>query len=143
MDHNEPLKGNIPSIGSSVTDGGLYDQKVWLDGGIDPRKAENHHRSDMKLPSVRPFIVANIIILGYFLILFPMDYIKGTMIPVMNQPLYEGDPHVSEHELTNWLGMRFVMNATKETAVGKIGGQRTIFELGAYPPSTSIRTWAV
>ena len=58
------------------------------------------------------------------------------MIPVMNQPLYEGDPHVSEHELTNWLGMRFVMNATKETAVGKIGGQRKIFELGAYPPST-------
>ena len=81
MGDNEPLEENIPSVGAPVTEGGLYDGQVWGDDGICPRKAANHHRSSPKVPSVQPSIVMNLTLLGYFLILFPMDYVKGTMLP--------------------------------------------------------------
>ena len=63
----------------------------------------------MKLPSVSPSIVTNLTLLNYFLILFPMDYVKGIMLSGMNQNLTEGDPHVSENELIKWLGVWLVM----------------------------------
>ena len=45
VDNNEPLEENIPSIHVIVTDGVLYDGKVWGDYSIDPSKVENHHLS--------------------------------------------------------------------------------------------------
>ena len=69
----------------------------------------NHHRSGSKLPSVSPSIVNTLTFLEYFLILFPVDYVNGTMLPGMNRRLPEGDPHVSEHEFIKWLGMWLVM----------------------------------
>ena len=73
VDHNENLEENIPSVGAPVTEGGLYDWKFWLDYGIDPRKAANHYRYGPKLLSVSPYIVTNLTLLDYFIILFPMD----------------------------------------------------------------------
>ena len=70
-----------------MTEGGVYDGKVWGDDGIDTRKVVNHHFSVPKLPSVSLSIVTNLTLLYYFLILFPMDYGKGTMLPVMNRSL--------------------------------------------------------
>ena len=57
-------------------------------------KAANHHRPGTKLLSASPYIVTNLTLLDYFLILFHMDYIKVTLLPEMNQRLPEGDPHV-------------------------------------------------
>ena len=94
-DENEPLEENIPSVGVPVTEEELYDGQVWGYDGIDIRKLANHHHSGWKLPSVSPSIVMNLTLLYYLLILFPMDYFKGTMIPGMNQRLPEGDPRVS------------------------------------------------
>ena len=94
VDDNDPLEDNIPYVGSPVTEGGLYDGQVWVGDGINPRKAENHHRSGPKLPSVSPSIISNLTLLDYFLILFRMDYVKCTMLPVMNRRLPEGGPHV-------------------------------------------------
>ena len=76
-------------------------------------KAENHHHSGPKLPSINPSIITNITLLDYFLILFPMDYVKGTMLPGVNWSLPEGDPHVSEHDFIKWLGMCLVMGCYK------------------------------
>ena len=72
-------------------------------------KAANHHRPGTKLLSASPYIVTNLTLLDYFLILFPMDYVKGTMLQGMNQRLTDGGPHVSDHEFINWLGMWLVM----------------------------------
>ena len=63
----------------------------------------------MELPIVTPYIFTNLTLLYYFLVLFPMDYVKGAMLPVMNIRLPEGDPHVLEHEFFKWLGMWLVM----------------------------------
>ena len=73
MEHNEPLEENIPSVGDPVTEGELYDGQVWVDDGIDPRKAANQHLYSSNLPSFRPSIVTNLNLLEYFLILFPME----------------------------------------------------------------------
>ena len=86
---------------------------------IDSRKAANHHRSGQKLRGVSPSIVTNLNLLDYFLILFPMDHVKGTMIPGMNRHLPEVPPHVSEHEFINWLGMWLVMGCYE----GNLGRQ--------------------
>ena len=83
--------------------------RFWVDDGIYPRKASNHHHSGPKLPSVSPSIVTNLTLLDYFLILFTMDYVKGTILPGINRHLPERAPHVSEHEFINWLGMWLVM----------------------------------
>ena len=80
-----------------MTEGDLYDGKVWGDDGIDPRKESNHHCSGLKLPIVIPYIFTNLTLLYYLLILFTMDYVKGTILPVMNQHPPEGDTHLSEH----------------------------------------------
>ena len=77
--------------------GGLYDSQVWGDDGVDTRKEANHHCSGPKLPSVSPSIFNNLTILDYFFILFTMDYVKGTILPVMNQHPPEVDTHLSEH----------------------------------------------
>ena len=95
VDDIEPLEENIPSVGAPVTEVDLYDGQVWGDDRIDSRKAANHHCSGPKLPSFSPSIVKNLTLLYYFLILFSMDYIKGTMLPGMNRRLPEGGPHVS------------------------------------------------
>ena len=87
----------------------LYYRHFWVDYGIDPIKVAKYHRSCTKLPSVSPSIVTNLTLLNYFLILFPMEYIKGIMLSGMNQHLTEGDPHVSEHELIKWLEVWLVM----------------------------------
>ena len=50
-----------------------------------------------KLPIVSLSIVTNLTLLYYFLILFPTDHVKGTMILGMNRRLPEGDSHLSEH----------------------------------------------
>ena len=92
-----------------MTEGGIYDGKVWVDDGINPRKTANHHRSGPNLLSVIPFIATNLTLLDYFLILFPMDYVKGTMLPGTNRRLTEGDTNVSEYEFIKWLGMWLVM----------------------------------
>ena len=39
VDNNEPLEENIPYVGAPVTEGGVYDGKVWGDDGIYTRKA--------------------------------------------------------------------------------------------------------
>ena len=96
-----------------MTEGELYYEQAWGGDGIDPRKAANHHRSGPKLPSVSSSIVTNLTFLEYFLILFPMDYVRGTMLPRMNQRLPEGAPHVSEHEVIKWSGMWLVMGCYK------------------------------
>ena len=92
-----------------MTEGGIYDGKVWGDDGIDPRKESNHHCSGLKLPIVIPYIFTNLTLLYYLLILFTMDNVKGTMLPVTNIRLPEGDTHVLDHELIKWLGMCLVM----------------------------------
>ena len=56
-----------------MTEGEIYYGKVWGDDRIYHRKASNHHLSGPKLLSVSPYIVTNLTILEYFLILFPMD----------------------------------------------------------------------
>ena len=89
--------------------GELYDGQFWGDDGIDTSKAANHHHSSLKLPRISPSIVTNLTLLDYFLILFPMDYFKGTMILGMNRCLPEGVPHVTEHDFIKWLGMWLVM----------------------------------
>ena len=107
------LEETIPYVGNTVTDGELYDGQVWGDDGIDTSKAANHHHSSLKLPRISPSIVTNLTLLDYFLILFPMDYVRGTMLPLMNQRLPEGDPHVSENEVINWSGMWLVIGYYK------------------------------
>ena len=92
-----------------MTDGYIYDGQVWGDDGINTRKAANRHHSGLMLPSVRPFIITNLTRLYYLLILCPMDYVKGTMLPGMNRRLPDVDPHVSEHEFIKWLGMWLVI----------------------------------
>ena len=92
-----------------MTEGGSDDGEVWVDDGIDTRKLAKHHCSVPKLPSVIPSIVTNLTLLYYFLILFPMDYVKGTMLPGMNRRLPEQYPCVSEHEFIKWLGMLLVI----------------------------------
>ena len=72
VDNNDPLEENITNVGAPVNEGWLYDGKVWVDDGIDPRISANHHRSGPKLPSVSPSIATNLTLLYYFLILFPM-----------------------------------------------------------------------
>ena len=69
----------------------------------------NYHLYGPNLLSISPSIVTNLTLLEYFLLLFPMEYVKGTMLQGMKRSLYEGAPHVSEHEFTNWLGMWLVM----------------------------------
>ena len=113
VDHKDPPEDNIPSVVSPFTEGGIYDGQVWGDCGIDPRKAANHHRSGPKLLSVSPSIVTNRTLLDYFIILFSMDYVKGTMIPGTNRRLPGGDTHVSEHDLIKWLGMWLMMGCYK------------------------------
>ena len=96
-----------------MNDGGFYDGKFWVDDDINPRKAVNHHRSSPKLLSVSPSIVANLTLLYYFLVLFPMGYVKVTMLPVMNCIMPEGDPRVLENYFIKWLGMWLVMGCYK------------------------------
>ena len=84
VDHNNPLEENIPSVGNPVTEGELYDGQVWGDDGIDTRKAAKNHRCDTEFPSVSPSIFTHLTLLDYFLILFPMDHVKGTIILGMN-----------------------------------------------------------
>ena len=43
VDDSQTLQYNIPYVGDPVTEGELYDWQVWVDGGIDPRKAANHY----------------------------------------------------------------------------------------------------
>ena len=109
VDDNNTLDENIPYVGAPVTEGEIYDGKVWGDDGIDPRKASTHHLFGPKLPSVSPSIVTNLNLLDYFLILFTMGYVNGTMPPGMKRRLPEGYPHVSDHEFIKWLGMWLVM----------------------------------
>ena len=73
VDDNDPLEEKIPSVGAPVPEGEIYDGQVWGDDGIYHRKAAKHHCSFPKLPIVSPSIVTNLILLDYFLILFPMD----------------------------------------------------------------------
>ena len=95
MDQNKPLEENRPSFGAPVTEGGVYYCQVWVDDGIHPRKLANHHRSGPKLMIVSPSIFTNLTLLDYFLILFPMEYGKGTMLPGINLRLPVGYHHVS------------------------------------------------
>ena len=98
VDNNDPLEENITDVGAPVTEGGIYDGKVWVDDGIDPRISANHHRCGPKLPSVSPSIATNLKRLYSFLILFPMLYVKGTILQGIKWRLPEGYPHMSEHE---------------------------------------------
>ena len=103
VENINPLEENIPSVGAPVTEGGIYDGQVWIDDGIDPMKAVNHQCSGPKLPSIRPYIFTNSTLLDYFLILFSMDYVKGTMLSGMNGHLPEGNHHVpSMISLSGW-----------------------------------------
>ena len=111
--NNEPMEENIPYVGSPVTGGGLYDEQVWRDNGIDPRKAANQHLSGPKILSIIPSIVTNLNILDYFLILFPLDYVKGTIIPGTNWRLPGRDTHISDHGFINCLGVWLVMGCYK------------------------------
>ena len=52
--HKDPLEENVLSGGYPVTEGGLYDEQFLVDDGIDPKKAENHHRCVPNLLSVSP-----------------------------------------------------------------------------------------
>ena len=106
---SNPIGGNIPSFVAQVTGVGFYYEQVWLDGGIDPSKVPNHYRSGPKLPIISPSIVTNLTLLYYFLILFPMNYVKGTMLPGINRLLPDVYHHVSEHYFIKWLGMWLVM----------------------------------
>ena len=90
VDDDDSLGVTIPSVGAPVTEVGLYDGQVWGDDGIYPRKVSNHHHSGPKLLIVSPSIFTNLTLLDYFLILFPVDYVKGPMIPGMNRRLPEG-----------------------------------------------------
>ena len=99
VDNNDILEENIPSVGAPVTEGGIYDGQVWVDYRINPRKATNHHNYGPKIPSVSLYIVSNLTLLDYFLILCPMDYVKGTILPGMNRRLPKGDPHVLDNLL--------------------------------------------
>ena len=94
VDYNNPLEENVPSVVYPVTEGGVYYGQVWVYDRINPRKAANHHCSGPKIPSVIPSIVNNITLLDYFLVLFTMYYVKGTMLPVTNRILSEGGFHV-------------------------------------------------
>ena len=58
--HNNTLEDNIPSVGSPVTEGKIYDRHIWGDDGINPRKPANHHCSGTKLLSVRPSTITNL-----------------------------------------------------------------------------------
>ena len=98
VNDNDPLEENIPSVGAPVTEGGLYDCQIRGDDRINPRKLVNHYRSGPKLPSVIPSIVTDLTLQDYLLILFPLDYVKDTMLPRTNRRLSEVDPHASEHE---------------------------------------------
>ena len=108
VDDNDPMEDNIPSFGAPVTKGELYDGQVLVDYGVDPRKAANNHRSSLKIPSVITSIINNITPLDYLLILFPMYYVNGTMLPGINWRMPEGDPHVSWNEFIKWFEMWFV-----------------------------------
>ena len=141
--HNETLEESIHYVGAPVTEGDLYNGQVWGDDGIDPRKLANHHRYGPKLPSVRPSIVTNLTLLEYFLILFHMDYVKGTMIPGTTQSLPRELITCQIMSSSSGWGCGWLWDATKETGVSEIGGQRTIFKLGEKPPSASTSTWAV
>ena len=52
VEDNYTLEENKPYVGAIVNEGELYDGQVWGDGGIDPRKMANHHRSDPKLVAI-------------------------------------------------------------------------------------------
>ena len=109
VNDNDPLEENIPFVGAPVTEGGLYDCQIWGDDRINTRKLVNHYRSGPKLPSVIPSIVTNLTLQDYLLILFPLGYVKDTMLPEMNRRLPEGYPRVSEHEFIKWLGLWLLM----------------------------------
>ena len=84
---------------------------------INHKKAANHHQSGLKLLSASSSIITNLTFLDWFLILFLMDYVKGKILPGMNQRLHKGNPHVSEHDFIKWLGVWLVIGSTKETGV--------------------------
>ena len=98
LDDTKPLEENIPYVGAPVNEGGVYDGQVWVNDGIDPRKATNYHHYGPKIMSVSPSIFNTITLLDFFLILFTVDYVRGIMFPGIKRRLHEGDPHVSEHE---------------------------------------------
>ena len=63
VDIKNTFEENIPSVEFPVTEGRLYDEKVWVVDGINPRKVANHHCSGLELPRVVPSIVTNLTIL--------------------------------------------------------------------------------
>ena len=105
MDHNDPPEENIPSVGDPVTRGGVYNEEVWEDDGINPSKAAKRRRYVPKLLSFIHSVVTNLTLSDYFIILFLMGYVKGNMLPRINRFLHDGSPHVSEHEFIKWLGV--------------------------------------
>ena len=63
VDIKNTFEENIPSVEFPVTEGRLYDEKVWVVDGINPRKVANHHCSGLKLPGVRTCIFNNLTLL--------------------------------------------------------------------------------
>ena len=98
VNDNDLLEENIPSVGAPVTEEGIYDCQIWGDDRINPRKLANNYRSGPKFPSVITSIVTNLTLQDYLLILLPLDYAKGTMLPGTNCRLSEGEPYASENE---------------------------------------------
>ena len=80
--HDEPVEDNLPGTESlpPVIDQLLLGQS-WGFTGIDPRRQNNDPRTNAKLLLISPSIIQNLSLMDLFMLLFPVDYIKTTIIP--------------------------------------------------------------
>jgi len=105
-DDNAPAPENIPTINTGVAE---VEYEDWGHSGICYRRERGPPNMGARINGIGPDVVPTY--LQLFEILFPVNFVKTVMIPMMNAS-GELEPELKYGEFIKWLGLWFLMATT-------------------------------
>ena len=108
-DDNEPAEENIPAPAANNEDSPFEDE--WGFKGVCFRKKDGHLNRNASI-SMHRNVWESMKPLDWFLLFFPINYVRDTMLPAMNENLDKGRPKIQLWEYIRWLGLWMMMSTT-------------------------------
>ena len=98
---NEPVKENIPDENNREDE---VMEKDWSFKSVYYRKRDGNIKQLVGI-SMRRDAINGMKRINWFLLFFPMDFVKDVILPATNNQLQEGRPRIAYWEYLRWLGI--------------------------------------
>ena len=108
-DDNEPAEENIPEPAAKNEDSPFED--AWGFKDVCFRKKDGHLNRNASI-SMHRNVWDSMKPLDWFLLFFPINYVRNTILPAMNETLDKGRPKIQLWEYIRWLGLWVLMPTT-------------------------------